>query len=205
MPEPIETELPLKSRTPDAWAVAALAEPIALLSDHAHLEKKAAANAMELLLRWPQSDPPENWAAAMTSIAKDEADHLSLVTKLLYRRGGRMTKHHANPYANALRDLVRRGTPNDLVDRLLVSALIELRSCERFEALSRNCADEELKKLYGDLWASERGHYLTFLKLAAGVQPAETVSARWQELLTEEAGILAEQSPGPRIHSGYVG
>ena len=203
MPPRIESDLPLKSRTPDGWAVGVLREPVALLNDHAHLEKKAASNALELLERWPERDPPENWASAMASIARDEAEHLAAVTKLLYRRGGRFTKQHANPYASALRKLVRKGGRDELVDRLLVSALIELRSCERFEALARNCVDAELKKLYAGLWASERGHYLTFLKLAEGVRPAREVAERWDEMLEAEARILAEQTPGPRMHGGH--
>src|SRR6202007_2157123 len=80
-------ELPLLSRTPDGWAAMALRDPLALLSDHAYLEKKAAANALELLNRWPEPSPPESWVAAMTAIARDEVEHLATVCRLLARRG----------------------------------------------------------------------------------------------------------------------
>lgn len=205
MASPSQTlELPLRRRTPDRWAGIALADPLALLNDHAHLEKKAATNALELLHRWPEPNPPENWVRAMTAIARDEVEHLALVTRLLARRGGRLTKQHRNPYAAALRDLVRWGRgAEELVDRLLTSALIELRSCERFEILGRTCPDAELAAIYRDLWESERTHYLIFLDLARRVPLAETVDARWSEMLEAEAKIIEAQEAGPRLH-GWV-
>jgi len=197
--------LPLRSRTPDDWASGVLSEPLLLLNDHAHLEKKAAANALELLVRWPESAPvgtAESWTTAMTAVARDEAEHLAAVTRLLYRRGGAMSKQHANPYAAELRRMVRKGGAGELVDRLLVSALIEVRSCERFEVLGRNCEDGQLARLYRGLWASEHGHYLTFLRLAERVVPPGQVQRRWEDMLDAEAAILASQTPGPRMHSG---
>src|SRR6476646_5055557 len=103
-----DADLPLRYTTPRAWAAGVLARPLDLLNDHAHLEKKAAANALELLNRWPEPNPPENWVAAMTAISRDEVEHLSAVCRLLARRGGRLTKSHANPYARDLHKLVRR-------------------------------------------------------------------------------------------------
>jgi len=123
-------DLPLRTKTPDAWAEQALRDPLALLNDHAHLEKKAAANALELLTRWPEPNPPEYWVEKMSAIARDEVDHLATVTRLLARRGGRLAKSHRCGYASELRALVRRGRgPMELLDRLMVSALIEARSC----------------------------------------------------------------------------
>src|SRR4051794_7112326 len=161
-------DLPLRYRTPAHWALHVLARPLELLNDHAHLEKKAAANALELLNRWPEPNPPENWVAAMSAIARDEVEHLSTVSRLLARRGGRLTKQHANPYASDLHKLVRRGRGREeLVDRLMISALIEARSCERFKLLADEIAqDAELSKLYKALWTSEHGHYRTFIDLA---------------------------------------
>ena len=199
-----EVDLPLRCATPAAWARSALARPLELLNDHAHLEKKAAANALELLNRWPEPRPPENWVAAMTAIARDEVEHLAVVCRLLARRGGRLTKQHSNPYASALRGLVRQGTgPAELVDRLLVSALIEARSCERFHLLGEACDDDaELRKLYRGLWASEHGHYRAFVQLAEGIATADEVAARWGQMLTAEARVIESQAPGPRMHSG---
>ena len=194
--------LPLHSRTPIEWGRAALAEPIPLLIDHAFLEKKAAVNAMELLTRWPD-DWLDGWVEVMTGIARDEANHLAQVVRILLQRGGRLDRFHKNPYANGLRLLVRKGTPVELLDRLLVAALIEVRSCERFAVLSEASEDEELAAFYRALYSSEFGHYTVFLKLARKFTKDATVEARWQDMLAAEAKILAEQAPGPRIHSGW--
>lgn len=198
-----EADLPLRYATPPEWAARVLQNPLELLNDHAHLEKKAAANALEMLNRWPEPSPPENWVAAVTAVARDEVEHLAVVCRLLARRGGRLTKQHSNPYARQLRDLVRQGTgPAELVDRLLVSSLIEARSCERFKLLAEASNDAELAKLYRGLWASEHGHYRSFLQLAEQIQDPRTVSRRWDQMLNEEARIIARQPAGPRMHSG---
>ena len=202
-----EVRLPLRYQTPAGWAAAALRRPLELLNDHAHLEKKAAANALELLNRWPESRPPENWVAAMTAVARDEVEHLAVVCRILARRGGRLTKQHSNRYAAELRALGRQGEgKSELVDRLMVSALIEARSCERFKLLGQACEDDaELRKLYRGLWASEHGHYRTFIQLAEEIEPAEHVARRWEQMLDAEAKIISEQPPGPRMHSGADG
>src|SRR3982751_2590922 len=115
MPEAPDADLPLRYQTPVVWADRALDQPLELLNDHAHLEKKAATNALELLNRWPEPSPPENWVAAMTAIARDEVEHLAVVSRLLARRGGRFTRQHSNPYASELHKLVRRGAgPGEL-------------------------------------------------------------------------------------------
>jgi tRNA-(ms[2]io[6]A)-hydroxylase len=193
--------LPLHSRTSDEWAPRVLADPIALLIDHAFLEKKAANNAMELMTRWPDEWTP-GWVETMTGIARDEAAHLAQVTRLLMKRGGRLSRVHKNPYANALRTLVRKGGTADTIDRLLVPALIELRSCERFGLLAEASPDAELAGLYKALFSSERGHYRVFLKLAYKVDAREVVEQRWQQMLESESRILAEQPEGVAIHSG---
>jgi tRNA-(ms[2]io[6]A)-hydroxylase len=201
-----DADLPLRYITPASWATSVLAEPLELLNDHAHLEKKAATNALELLTRWPEPNPPENWVAAMTAISRDEVEHLAVVSRLLARRGGRLKKQHGNAYASDLHKEVRRGKgPEELVDRLMISALIEARSCERFKLLAETCEDTELAKLYAGLWASEHGHYLTFIQLAEQILPEKVVATRWDEMLDAEARIIQEQSPGPRMHSGKAG
>jgi len=193
--------LPLHSRTPIEWGRAVLAEPFSLLIDHAFLEKKAATNALELLTRWP-NDWMDGWVEAMTGVARDEVAHLAQVTRLLLSRGGRLDRFHKNPYANALRELVRKASRQELLDRLLVAALIEIRSCERFAVLAAASTDEELAAFYRTLFASELGHYRVFLHLAGKFTAQVELDARWQEMLAAEAAILAVQQPGPRIHSG---
>jgi len=201
LPEKAET-LPLHSRTPARWARDVLSNPVALLADHAFLEKKAALNALQLLERWPQEWVP-GWIETMTAVARDEAAHLAQVTRLLLRRGGRLERAHRNPYANALRALVRKGEViPEALDRLFVSALIEARSCERFAVLAEAADDPELASLYNALFSSEFGHYKVFLRLANKIDRTNRVEARWQEMLAAEARIMAEQEPGPRIHSG---
>lgn len=201
---PKDADLPLRHATPPDWAAGVLRRPLELLNDHAHLEKKAATNALELLNRFPEPNPPENWVTAMTAIARDEVEHLAVVTRLLARRGGRLSRQHRNDYASRLRDLVRMGAgTGELVDRLMISALIEARSCERFMLLARACDDDrELARLYRGLWASEHGHYRTFIQLAEQIQPENLVARRWTEMLDAEARIIQAQSPGPRMHSG---
>jgi tRNA-(ms[2]io[6]A)-hydroxylase len=195
--------LPLHSRTPPEWAHAVLRDPIALLIDHAFLEKKAAANAMELLTRWP-NDFVEGWVETMTAVARDETAHLAQVTRILLARGGRLERIHKNPYANSLRLLVRKGHPGETLDRLLVSAMIEVRSCERFAVLASEAEDAELAAFYRGLFLSEFGHYKVFLALAKKIARPAMVEARWQEMLAAEARILAGQPAGPRIHSGSL-
>jgi tRNA 2-(methylsulfanyl)-N6-isopentenyladenosine37 hydroxylase len=196
-------DLPLLSRTPDSWAENVLRDPLALLNDHAYLEKKAAANALELINRWPGSRCPKPWLTTLAGIARDETAHLAAVCRILQKRGGRLEKTHKNPYANALRAMVRRGQgPRELLDRLVVSALIEARSCERFEVLARIAEDADLHKLYRGLEASERNHFKVFLKLADKVVPPAEARERWHELLAAEAKILAAQPVGPRMHGG---
>ncbi|MCL4794598.1 MAG: tRNA-(ms[2]io[6]A)-hydroxylase [Bryobacteraceae bacterium] len=197
-------ELPLRSRTPAAWARSVLQDPVALLIDHAFLEKKAANNAMDMMTRWP-GEWVQGWVETMTSVARDEAAHLAQVSKALARRGGRLARVHKNPYANALRALVRKGEAGEVVDRLLVSALIELRSCERFGVLAAEAEDEELRSFYRALFRSEMSHYQVFLKLARKIAGRPAAEARWAQMLEAEARILAEQPPGPRIHSGSGG
>ncbi len=196
----------LLSRTPEGWAESVLSDPLALLNDHAYLEKKAATNALELLNRWPEPSCPEEWTLTLAAIASDEASHLSAVVRLLAERGGRLERTHRNDYANRLRLQVRKGRGSEeLVDRLLISALIELRSCERFDLLARHCRgrDTTLHRFYHRLGASELGHYRVFLRLASLAARTHDVDARWRTMLEFEADAIAAQPVGPRIHSGW--
>jgi len=194
---------PLKHQTSAEWAPKVLQEPLALLSDQAYLEKKAANNALEFLNLWPSAQAPDHWLSSVSAIAGDETAHLKLALRLLEKRGGRLERSHKNPYAVDLHRLVRRGRgKQDLADRLLISALIEARSCERFERLVESCKDSELSKFYAGLIKSENGHYRLFVDMAKKVLPAREIEIRWAHLLEEEAKIIQNQPSGPRIHSG---
>ena len=197
--------LPLHYRTPEVWATQAWADPLALLGDHAQLERKAGANALELVNRWPGAMCPAAWVSILATVARDEAVHLHAVSRLLAARGGALPRVHRNLYASALHGLVRRGEgARELLDRVLVSALIEARSCERFELLARCGTDRELCEFFRSLHGSELGHYKVFLHLAGLLVAATEWQARWAELLAAEARIMAVQAPGPRMHSGVA-
>ncbi len=196
-------DLPLRWATPSGWARAALHDPLSLLGDHAHLERKAASNALELLTRWPAHAAPADWSGILAAVARDEAQHLHAVTRLLNARGGELPRVHRNPYASGLHAHVRRGQGSrELLDRLLVAALIEARSCERFALLAGDGGDAELSAFFASLHGSELGHYRIFLHLAAGVVTPGERDRRWSELLDVEADLIRSQAAGPRIHSG---
>ncbi|WP_145446939.1 tRNA isopentenyl-2-thiomethyl-A-37 hydroxylase MiaE [Mucisphaera calidilacus] len=214
MTEVREIEMPLLCRTPASWAAGVLCDPVKLLNDHAHLEKKAGLNALEMLNQWPEPVPPGAWVQSMTAVAREEIEHLQTVLRLLHARGGVFSKGHRNPYAQSLRGQIRsnaQGRLESLMDRLMVSALIELRSCERFAVLGEMSEDAELAGLYRDLWASEHGHYRTFLNLARRLPAgraqrkgdmAAMVEERWAAMLAAESAILAEQPFYVGMHSG---
>lgn len=213
MTEVASEPLPLRWRTPERWVETATADALALLCDHAHLERKAASNALDLLGRWPARvelrepedfGPADRWVRVLTSIAQDELRHLAQVLRILNRRGGHLERSHANPYAAALHREVRRGSgPRELLDRLCVSALIEARSCERFELLAAHAEDPELARLFGSLCQSEQGHYRAFLELAERLPRVRAErEARWDAWLDIEARVIRTQAPGSTMHSG---
>ncbi len=199
------THLPLKLQTSSNWADRVLEQPLVLLNDHAHLEKKAANNALDMLNRWPTSSPPLSWVSNMIHVARDEIEHLQIVNKLLERRGGEMSKSHKNSYAADLNTLIRMGQGHrEHVDRLLISALIECRSCERFKLLADASAgsDNELHQLYADLWRSEHGHYAVFLEMARLIT-SESIDDRWEWMLCKEAETMSDQ-PFDYIMHGFL-
>lgn len=191
--------LPLRWDTPLEWADRVLRQPLALLADHAHLEKKAATAAIYLISHWPDR---EGIVERMTAIAREELEHLALVHKILIARGGRLFHEHANPYVRSLQEHVRKGTSFHLLDRLLVASLIEARSCERFEKLAVRAQDAELAELYGGLCASERGHHKTFLNFARREYGVEIAESRWDEMLDLEAAIIEPLPFAPTMHGG---
>ena len=202
-------QLPLLYETPVKWAVDILGRNsfiIELLNDHAHLEKKAAANALELLCRWPHGSTPAYWSRQLGFIAKEEAEHLDLVLKELHRRGGSLSRHHKNSYAGVLHKSIRLGKGRlELIDRLLVAGLIEARSCERFALLSR-CEEisSDLAGFYSSLLVSEAGHYRTFFHLAGQCADQADIAIdqeikRW---LTIEADVIQTREADCTMHSG---
>jgi tRNA-(ms[2]io[6]A)-hydroxylase len=184
--------LGLSVPTDDAWVDAALGDLDALLVDHAHCEMKAASNALSMAVR--HGDRPE-LVDALTALAEEELAHFRLVHRLLVARGLPLGAPPIDPYAVELRR-VAGGRTATLVDRLLVCALIEARSCERFRILSERVPDASLRAFYADLLASEAGHYRTFVDLAVaeatrdGIDGA-SVRVRLAELSSHEGKIVA--------------
>ena len=169
-----------------------------ILIDHAHCEKKAAGVAMNLIFAYIDK-VPELWE--LSQIVNEELEHFKLVLDLLARRGISFKKLTPGGYGRKLNELVRTHEPARAVDRFLVAALIEARSCERFSLLRDRITDRELSEFYGSLFESEARHYATYVQLARHFAPAETVDARLAELSKAEAAILASGETLVRMHS----
>jgi len=190
--------------TPAAWAAAVLAEPAALLVDHAHCELGAAASAQALVRRFPFD---HELAERMAALAMEELAHFRQVLRLLDELGQTLLPPVPNGYVLGLEAAARatRGASAELLDRLLVSALVEARSHERFGLLARAAAasgDERLARLYGELGPSEHGHMLLFPELARRRFGADAVAARLAILQGAEAELLARLPFAARVHSG---
>ncbi len=194
-------DLHLASATPAAWAPAALADLPALLSDHAHCELKAAASAMTLL-RHHAGRP--GLVAALAPLVREEFDHFQRVLRELEARGEALRPDRPSPYASAL--IAAAGAPRRRADgylrSLLVAALVELRSHERFLALLACPAAAPLHPLFAPLALAEARHGETFLELACAAAPPAEVEVLFRRLAQAEAEILDRAPPGPRVHSG---
>jgi tRNA-(ms[2]io[6]A)-hydroxylase len=190
--------LSLHAPTPDRWFDQVAERLDDLLIDHAHCEKKAAGVAMSLLFTYPDDVV---LCRAMADIVKEELDHFGLVLDLLDRRGVRLRRQHPARYAGRLSALISKVEPKRAVDRLLVAALIEARSCERFGILRDRLGDSELAAFFGNLFESEARHHSTYVRLAKAVAPGEDVQSRLNELAVAEAQIMAEGDAAPRMHS----
>jgi tRNA-(ms[2]io[6]A)-hydroxylase len=192
--------LGLKLPTDPRWVNIAQKNIEEILIDHAYCEQKAASSAISLIVQFPERT---KLVDVLTEIVAEEWSHFERVLEELRKRGYHLSHKRADEYAVKLNKLERKGgnINRQLMDKLLISALIEARSCERFKLLSEHIADDSLKKFYYELMVSEAGHYTTFLELAREYMPEETVKERWQELLTAEADIIQNlEVRGDRMH-----
>src|SRR5512144_847060 len=176
----------LRSATDPRWTAVAVGDLAATLADHAHCEKKAAASTLKLVADHP--DRPE-LVRALAKLAQEQLSHLLAVLAEMARLGVAPTNDAGDPYAQALVRLVRGGRAG-LVDRLLVSALIEARSCERLLLLAGALPDPRLRDLYARFARSEGGHERLFVDLALR-EGGEGARARLDALADEEARIVA--------------
>ena len=191
--------LGLQLPTDPRWAALARGNLKALLNDHAHCEQKAASNAMNLIVAYPEHN---ELVRTMTEIAQEEMVHFGQVHALMVARGWVLGPQRKDDYVNELMLFMRKGRDREttLLERLLFAAMIEARSCERFKMLSETLDDTELSTFYYDLMASEARHYVTFLDLARKLCPSHDVDARWDEWLAYEANIMKRYSASERIH-----
>ncbi|WP_158837786.1 tRNA-(ms[2]io[6]A)-hydroxylase [Polaribacter sp. L3A8] len=191
--------LGLQFETETSWAEIAKDNLQQILTDHAFLEQKAASNAVSIIINYSEET---ELVKEMSNIAIEEMQHFKMVHLLMVKRGMVLGREQKNDYAIRLQKFFKKtGDRTDaLIQRLLVAALIEARSCERFKVFSENMEDEELSKFYNNLMISEAGHYTTFLKFAREYQDKEIVDKKWNALLAFEAELMKERGNTAKIH-----
>ena len=193
-------ELPLLARTSEAWAAIAAASLGAFLADHAVCEQQAALSALHLVGQYPED---EALVEALTALASEEVMHLRRVSRLLRARGLRPMRRRKNPYVQGLRARIEPARePLRKVDRLLVGALIEARSCERFTLLGDHLRerDPEVAALLDDLGPAERRHWEGFWRLASRELDSAPFEERWASWLRHEASLAAHGGRAPTVH-----
>lgn len=191
--------LNLQLPTDPRWAALVKEDLRTLMIDHAWCEHKAATNAMSIIVRYPGLT---GLVEALTAIAEEEMSHFGMVVKRIRERGWELTPERKDSYVNELLTFVRKdGRPEErLVDRLLFSAMIEARSCERFKMLSETAEDPGLREFYRELMISEAGHYTTFIGLARTHGVGVDTDARWKEFLVFEEGVISRYGTTAEMH-----
>ena len=195
------TTLGLELPTDPRWVNIAEMNIGEILIDHAWCEQKAASSCISLIVMYTDK---EKLVEVLTPVVTEEWGHFQRVLKELRKRNIRLGRQRKDEYVNQLRTRIRRTSGDhhgQMMDNLLINALVEARSCERFKLLSEHIADESLRKFYWELMISEAGHYRTFIDLAETYLPVERVRQRWKEFLTIEADIMANLDVrGDRMH-----
>jgi tRNA-(ms[2]io[6]A)-hydroxylase len=192
--------LHLLAPTDPSWIAAVETDLDRLLADHAHCELKAAQSALSLLGRFA-SELPEA-VPDLVALAREETAHFHEVQQRLVARGNSLPPPDVDGYVQALRTAARsdhRDQPA-LLDRLLVSALIEARSCERFKLLSEGLRDEDLRHFYRGLMVAEARHYKLFYDLASTRFGEPMARARLTTLASREAEVAHRLPLGPTVH-----
>ncbi len=195
-----KTTLGLELPTDPRWVDIAEKNIEDILVDHAYCEQKAASSCISLIVQFPDK---EKLIDVLTPVVSEEWAHFELVIEHLRKRGYKLGKQRKDEYVARLNSILKKGGSRDeqLVEKLLMNALIEARSCERFRLLWKNIADEDLQRFYYDLMVSEAGHYHNFIELAKSYMSPERVDVRWKEFLAEEAQIMKELTPrADRMH-----
>jgi tRNA 2-(methylsulfanyl)-N6-isopentenyladenosine37 hydroxylase len=196
----VKNILGLKLPTDPRWVNLAEKSMEEILTDHAFCEQKAATTCISLIQKFSTL---EKLVTELSPIVTEEWGHFRQVLAELHKRGLQLGKQRKDQYVNKLLDFERKGghPDNRLLDKLLISALIEARSCERFKRLSEGLDDPYMRNFYRKFMESEAGHYTLFIELAEHYIPRETVRKRWQEWLAYEAGLMLElEVRGDRVH-----
>ena len=189
-------ELPTDPRWVD-MAEKSLAE---ILTDHAYCEQKAATTCISLIQRYNEK---EKLVTELCPIVTEEWGHFRLVLAEIQKRGLKLGRQRKDEYVNALNEFCQKGGSEEgrLLDQLLMMAMIEARSCERFKRLSEGLNDDYLKKFYRRFMESEAGHYTLFIDLAETYIDKEKVRKRWKQWLEHETEIMNNlEMRGDRIH-----
>ena len=191
--------LGLQFETSTSWAEIAEDNLEQILTDHAFAEQKASANAISIIINYSEET---DLVKDMSNIAIEELEHFRMVHQLMIQRGFVLGREQHNDYAKSLQKFFPKTKDRQtaLINRLLVAALIEARSCERFKVFSENMQDEELSKFYKDLMVSEANHYTLFLGYARKYMDRKTVDEKWKSLLTFEAEMMKSRGTKATVH-----
>jgi tRNA 2-(methylsulfanyl)-N6-isopentenyladenosine37 hydroxylase len=192
--------LGLKLPTDPRWVDMAEMDLAEILTDHAYCEQKAATSCITLIQGYPDKI---EMVKALAPIVTEEWGHFRLVLLELERRKLTLGHQRKDEYVNEMMKFQQKGGSREksLLERLLLFALIEARSCERFRLLSLNLKEQDLQEFYHKFMVSEAGHYRLFIDLAKLYFPEEVVKARWQEYLEHEAKIMQGlELRGDRMH-----
>ncbi len=191
--------LHLKLETDPRWAVIAEENIEEILTDHAWCEQKAATNAITIIT---QNSQYPDLVTDLIELAREELEHFQMVHDIIKKRGYTLGRERKDNYVNELYKFMNKGgSPlQSMVDRLLFSAMIEARSCERFKMLSEHVADPELSKFYYDLMVSEAGHYTLFITYARKYGKDIDVDKRWKELVDFEGELIKKYGKSESIH-----
>jgi tRNA-(ms[2]io[6]A)-hydroxylase len=195
-----KTKLGLVMATDPRWVNIAEMNIGFILSDHAWCEQKAATTCISLIVKYAHY---EQIVEEVTPIVAEEWGHFRRVLKELKKRGLKFEPPRKDEYVNKLMAIEKRGLKPEqvTVEKLLISAMIEARSCERFRLLSLHIQEDELKFFYREFMESEAGHYHTFIQLAKTIMPSDYVQNRWNEFLLAEADIMKTMElRGDRMH-----
>jgi tRNA-(ms[2]io[6]A)-hydroxylase len=191
--------LGLKLATDPRWVTIVESNIEEILTDHAWCEQKAATNAITIITL---NSEHTDLVTDLLKLAQEELEHFEMVHEIIKKRGYKLGRERKDHYVNQLFQFTRNGGNREqaMVDRLLFSAMIEARSCERFKLLSERINDPELSKFYKELMISEAGHYTTFLGFARKYAGSVDVEKRWKELIEFEGEIIKSYGKSETIH-----